>query len=66
MTKKELELENKFLKLQLETIAKWVKTEPKDASFPEILGHIEYITEFYKKNLNFIKEYDLEYNFFNK
>lgn len=71
MKKQELELENKFLKLQLLKIHKIISDEKllndRDVLLKNI-GRIMAISEkeFYEDSLKFIKEYGLDYNFYDK
>lgn len=67
MTKKDLEKENKFLKLQLKVIGELLKNahEMDERELMESIGGVKHITECYDENFEFIKAYDLEYNYFN-
>lgn len=67
-TKKDLERENNFLRLQLKIISELIKEcsgSDLDKTF-ENIGAIKYYSERYQEDLNFIVERDLPYNFYNK
>ncbi len=68
MTKKELELENQFLKLQLKIIG-ILASECCGADREKIfenIGSIIYHSTNYQNSLNFIKENSLPYNFYDE
>lgn len=67
MTKKELELENNYLKLRLKTISTLVSEVFKNPeSFPIYTGKISFYSDekINENNLKFLKERNLPYNFF--
>lgn len=68
MTKRELERENKFLRLELKIIADLLKEafDKQDIERLECIAAAKYYAENYQNNLDFINENDLEYNFYNK
>lgn len=67
MTKRQLERENKFLRLELKIISELLQDalNKKDERI-ECIAAAKYYSENYQKNLDFINEHDLEYNFYNK
>ena len=68
MSKKDLERENKILKLQLRIIYDLLKDTPgmeRDALF-ENIGACAYYAGKYQESLDYIRQYDLPYNFYNK
>ena len=67
-TKKDLERENNFLKLQLKVISELIAEcngSDLNKTF-ENIGAIKYYSERYQEELNFIVEHDLPYNFYHK
>ena len=68
MTKKDLELENKFLKLQLKVINDMLENsvEISKDELSEVISAIKYYCNNYESELSFIKENDLPYNFYNQ
>ena len=67
MTKKDLERENKFLKLQLKIIEQLLEESAgKDKNEQqEYIGACIYYSREYQKSYDFIRENDLPYNFYN-
>lgn len=67
MTKKELEKENNFLKLQLNKIADLVNRDnlfANDDELAKTIGHITHYSNSYKEKFDFIKKFDLPYDFY--
>lgn len=67
MTKKDLERENKYLKLQLDKIAELSQINSFFKNETDIaikIGKIIHLSTSYKDNLDFIKRFDCPYNFF--
>ena len=68
MKKKQLEVENNFLKLQLNVIADLLKDfcRKNDAEKIEAATLARYKATRYQECADFIRDHDLPYNFYNK
>lgn len=68
MTKKDLERENRFLKLQLKIINQLLEESAgkQESEQQEYIGACIYYSTKYQDSADFIREHDLPYNFYNQ